>query len=472
MRKILVLAWLIVALGGQAQDSLRVFTLDDFLSVVVRNHPMMQQAALMPEYARAELRMARGAFDPTFSMTHDEKEFRDRTYYKLTSTTLKVPTALPLDPKVTVDRHRGYYLNPSQNIPEGDMQISPGFSIPIGRGLFIDERRAILQQAKIYQDMAYAEQIKMANKLLLTVVKDYFEWDLNYQKLRLTERSIDIARELFERVLIDYQYGEAAVVDTLQAKIVYQTRQADYQKALFEFINAGLELSQHLWTPELTPLLVGESTIPDTLAVFPVMPESSLSELIEWARENHPEVLKLTGKVEQLAVEMRLNKEFLKPQVDLGYSFIDAPLTPQGGFESPEWSSNYKLGVQVYIPLLLRKERGKLLKTRILKQENEFELEFKRISVVNQVQSRFAELEMARQLTRQYRDMAEGYRRLFEAELLNLEVGESDLFKLNIQQDKYIESQMKYLDYLMKLEKTKAQILHDVGLPYLLLPVE
>ncbi len=70
---------------------------------------------------------------------------------------------------------------------------------------------------------------------------------------------------------------------------------------------------------------------------------------------------------------------------------------------------------------------------------------------------------MAESLTNQYRMMANNYERLLEAELLNLETGESDLFKLNIQQDKFIESQLKYLFNLTKFQTLKAEILHDAG---------
>ncbi|MBV6648069.1 MAG: hypothetical protein KI790_21585, partial [Cyclobacteriaceae bacterium] len=63
--------------------------------------------------------------------------------------------------------------------------------------------------------------------------------------------------------------------------------------------------------------------------------------------------------------------------------------------------------------------------------------------------------------------MAINYNRLLQAELVNLQVGESDLFKLNIQQDKYIESQLKYLKTLTKFQKNKAEILFEAGVPFL-----
>ena len=51
-----------------------------------------------------------------------------------------------------------------------------GLSLPIGKGFLIDERRLAVRQANIYQQIATAEQAKMINKILITALKDYWEW--------------------------------------------------------------------------------------------------------------------------------------------------------------------------------------------------------------------------------------------------------------------------------------------------------
>lgn len=56
------------------------------------------------------------------------------------------------------------------------------------------------------------------------------------------------------------------------------------------------------------------------------------------------------------------------------------------------------------------------------------------------------------------------YDRLLEAEFLNLENGESDLFKLNIQQEKLIQSQTKLLKLKSEYEKLKAELYWAAGI--------
>ncbi len=456
--------------SGQQDSTISVLDIPSFLGLVIGNHPVIQQAELQRDLANAEIRMARGSFDPIISSSWNVKNFKEKEYYNLFNTTLKIPTWIAVDPKISVDRNTGLFVDEQNSIPEENnfYQVNAGVSVPLGRGLFIDERRSTLQQAKFFTQLNEAERIKIINKTLLTAVKDYWAWFLAYQELQLLSQSVGIAQELFNRILIDFDLGEASVVDTVQAKIVFQTRFAEFEKSKFDYINSQLQLSLHLWSEDQIPLELRENVIPDTLADFGQVPsEEDLKELLLFAEENHPEIRKLDGKMGQLNIERKWNIESLKPQVDLSYSFIDAPLNPWGQSNELSFNDNNKIGVDLYFPIFLRKERGKLQKTNVKIASNEFETYQRQLQIKNSILSRFAEIQMTQSLTTQYLEMAQGYNRLLEAELLNLETGESDLFKLNIQQDKYIESQRKYLQNLIKFQKNKIEILYDAGVPFL-----
>lgn len=456
------------------RDSLKnVLRLDDYFSLVLMNHPVVKQARLLEESANANLMQARGNFDPKVDLNYRLKNFKETEYYDILSSSLNFPNRIPITPKISVDRNQGSFLNPESTIPSdnNDLQISAGISVPIGKGLFIDERRLALKQAQIYQDIAAAEQLKLVNKVLLKSLKDYWEWYAAYRKLLLLRRSADIASELFRRVKIDYGFGEAAVIDTIQAHITYQTRLADLDKVTYELINSRLMLSTHLWSEELEPLEVLETINPDTLASFGTIPnDEEIANLVDNAMEYHPDIVKIDGKSRQLANERYWNIESLKPQLDLNYSLIDSPINPFGEFSSPSFTNNYNLGVDFSIPILLRKERGKLQMTNLKIAENTYYMSESQLTIKNTILSRYAEIKMSASLASRYENMAQSYERLVQAELINLENGESDLFKINIQQDKLIESQIKYLDNRIKFEKNKAEILYDAGVPYLNIP--
>ncbi len=443
-----------------------VLSLASVLTMVKEYHPLLRQAALQDGFAEAEIRTAKGLMDPKISATYDQKVLKDQEYYDLFKSTLKVPTWFPLEPKVDVYRNEGTrlneqnYISPSTNY----WQVSPGVSLALGKGMFIDERRSIIRQANLYTDLAEAEQTKLTNKTLLNVTKDYWEWYFAHEQYKLMQQSIGIAEEIFRRVKLDYGYGEAAPVDTVQALITLQSREVDFQKAQLELTQKQLQMSVHLWGPDNVPMEIDASVVPLYSPDFGVVPsDEQLGQLLDWARENHPEVQKLTTKMKQLEIEKKWNRESLKPEINLSYSLIDAPFY-YNGTNTPDWNSSYKFGVDFVFPLFLRKERGKLQKTQLYIESTDYDLMMATQQISADIQSTFAELKTSESLAKQYRQMADNYQRLLDAEVFNLQSGESDLFKLNIQQDKFIESQRKYFDADLKFQKLKANLPYVIGL--------
>ncbi len=457
------------AQGSQAVSDSLFLSLKDVFENAKAYHPIIKQANLQDQFADAQITGAKGTLDPKIESSYLEKSLRGTEYYNKFYNALKIPVWFPIDPKFEAYRNSGTYLSHEDYVSASSdyWQFTAGISLPIGKGLFIDERRSMIKQAKLYTHIAESEKIKLTNKILLDITKSYWDWYFAYQQFKLLEQSLSIAEELFRRVKVDYELGEAAVVDTIQAKITYQNRMADYTNAQLELVNSRLRMSIHLWDDNEIPLEISDNVYPVKDTELWVVPEdSAIYTLIDWALEYHPEIQKLKAKQQQLQVEEQWNKESLKPELNLSYSFIDAPINIEG-LETPQFGDNYKIGMDFSFPLLLRKERSYLQKTRIYQASNQFELLQTRQKVVASIRSAHAELEANQQLAFQYESLANNYSRLFEAELFNIEIGESDLFKLNIQQDKYIESQIKYLKALVKFEKQKAQLPYASGLPHL-----
>lgn len=468
MRIVITIAFTFSAFWVVAQDSLQI-TLKDVLELARNNHPIIKQAALQDEFALAEIKAAKGTLDPKLQSSYSYKEYKDSEYYNKFYNALKIPLWFPIDPKIEAYRNSGEHLNEENYVSSSNeyWQFTAGVSLPLGKGLFIDERRALIKQAKIYSTIAEAEKIKLTNKALYTIVKAYWEWFYAHEQYELMLQSMGIAEEIFKRVKLDFDYGEAAVVDTIQAKITYQTRKADFINSQVQLNNAKLTLSIHLWSDENAPLEIPEEAFPSSVNNEWIIPaDSTLKKIILWATENHPEVKKVSAKQDQYEVEQRWNKENLKPQLDLSYNFIDAPIS-YSGFEPIDIGENYKIGMDFSFPLLLRKERGKLQKTKLYVESLEYDYLQTQQQVSAEIRSIHAELVANEQLSIQYADLSQNYQRLLSAEIFNVENGESDLFKLNIQQDKYIEAQMKYLKVLTTFEKLKAQMPYVAGLPYL-----
>ena len=449
-------------------DSVQIFPLDDFVKVVLANHPVVKQANLLPENARQEIRLARGAFDPKLTGNWDVKNYKDTEYYDIFNTTLKVPLWFPIDPKISVDRNRGTYLNPERNISSSEeyRQVTAGLSLPVGRGLFIDQRRAAVQQAELFAQITEAERIKMINKALLSAVKAYWDWYYSYFEFRMVDQSLTISEEIYRRVKLDFEFGEVAAVDTVQAAITFQNRNTDRQAALINFKRAGLMLSNYLWGENEEPLEIQDNVAPVWDVDFQ-QPGESLDSLLSFAVENHPELQKYDLKLEQLGVDERLARENLKPRIDVNYNLVNSPINYSGEFTNIDISNNYKFGLEVEFPLFLRKERAKLKQTRIKIDQTSYESRFAQQQIVNEIEGVYFEMINGQQMLGFLRSAVSNYTRLLEAELLNLSLGESDLFKINFQQDKLLEAQIKLIKQQVSIEKAKLELLWAAGKPYL-----
>jgi outer membrane protein TolC len=468
MRKLLILIILQSSFITVAQDTTRL-SLENVLKITLAYHPVVKQASLFNEAAEANILQAKGQFDPKLQMDYNLKDFKEKEYYNLLNTSLKIPTWIGIEPKLAFRKNSGEYLNPENYISNSTNyeQIALGLSVPLGKGLFFDERRNIVRQAEAFSQIAKAEQIKQTNKILLTVIKDYWNWYLAYQRMGLLDQAMTLADNLFDRTLLDYEFGEASVVDTLQAKINLQKRAVDYRKAQLDFELSKLNIAKHIWSEDLLPLELQESAIPDSESLFSILGDKDIKEGIEFAMENHPEINMLEGKRNQLDFELKWNKESIKPEMDLSYSFLDTPFNPSFQTSAFNFGQNYKLGLDFSFPIFLRKERGKIQQTRLKIQSNEYAVAQNQIEVKNEVLGQYAQSIALQDLSNQYQRVSDNYERLLEAEINNLQNGETDLFKLTIQQDKFIEAKSDFFDAFVKWEKSKAEYHHATGKEFL-----
>jgi len=474
-RVIIVAGIMVLCLGGFAgaqvadtllslPDSAQIFTLDDLYGRILKHHPTAQQAYLLPETARQEIRMARGAFDPKIEAQMQSKAYNGKTYYDIFHGSLKFPTVFPINPSIGVDRNRGPYLNPERYVGDAFdyQQYHAGVSIPLGRGLITDERRTALRQAELFRELTEAEQVKIINKLLLDAAKLYWEWSYAYYNYRIHLRAVAIAEDIFRRVKTNYVFGEAAVIDTIQARITWQQRQIDRQEALLQFQNAGVGLSIMLWDSLSAPATLTPGHAPVLPAAASMPNAQALDELMRLARENHPELNKLEVKIVQLEADRRLAREWLKPQLNVSYYVLNQPIDPEGR-SSLNLGGSYKFGFDISMPLFLRKERAKVAMTKLKLTSTQLERDLTERQILNNLTATYNRLANLNTILSSQGEMAASYERLLEAELLNLEQGESDLFKINVQQDKFIQAQGKWLKLLADYEKQTAELYWAAG---------
>jgi outer membrane protein TolC len=446
-------------------DSAKPFTIGNFYELVLQNHPVAKQAELLSETGKQEIRLARGNFDPKIETQYLLKHYDGTEYYRLFDASVKVPTRSPLTPSVGIERNKGENLNPENYISnEFDYrQFYAGVSLPLGQGLMTDDRRVAIKQAELFSDMMEAEQVKVINKLLLEAAKDYWQWYFSYYNYRLAANTTAIAEEIFRRTRLSFDAGENSQMDTVQARITYLERLVSRQEAFVELQNSQIRVSSYLWDSLMNPLDLPGDYVPVSVNALTIPSEASLTLLVNQANVNHPDLQKLNLKLGQIELEKKLATEYMKPKLDLSYYMLNQPINPEGVNSSFSPDDNFKLGVDFSFPLFLRKERSKVAQAKLKLSNTRYERDITSRQITNEINAAYNQLVNSGVILQQQRSMADHYYRLMNAELLNLENGESDLFKINIQQEKLFNAQLKLIKVMADYQKQQAYLYWAAG---------
>jgi outer membrane protein TolC len=455
-----------------ADTSFAVFTLKDMQDIVLRHHPIVKQAALLSQEAKAKVTTALGNFDPALTASFSRKDFGGTEYYNHWDSELKVPLWLAgADLNIGYDRNVGVYNNPeTQTSPTGLTGL--GLSIPLGKGFLIDARRNTLRQAKIMVGYAEAEKIKQINSVWYNAGKDYWDWYYAHQQYRFIKNGVELAFKRFVALRQQVLLGDKPPIDSVEAAITVQDRQVQLQSATVELQNARLMLSNNLWNVESKPQELDERAVPENDTIPPnLLLNLKLDSLVSLADGSHPDLLKLRRQGEQLDVERRYRREMLKPKLNISGSFL-AGRRDLWSYVPDRYdfqSSNYKVGVDLSFPLFLRAERGKLREVKIQQTELKYNLDQTGREITTNIVASFNELNSYQnQLLLQTQNVS--YQNtLVKGELDKFALGESTLFLINSRESKLIDMQIKRAEIISKFKKSLATFYYNAGTRQMLL---
>ena len=158
---------LLLMQGLVAQDKPEpsVLTPDDLIRLVLTRHPVARQADLQIRRGAATRLAARGGFDPKLYADLDQKYFDDKSYFSHLEGGMKVPAWFGAEVKAGFEQYSGSYLNPERTVPAGGL-VAAGVNLSLGQGLWIDQRRATLFTARLYQQATVVERQLILNDLL------------------------------------------------------------------------------------------------------------------------------------------------------------------------------------------------------------------------------------------------------------------------------------------------------------------
>lgn len=439
------------------QDTMTEFSFNEFLGYVKKYHPLVKQADLKLNEAQANLMLARGAFDPKIEVEYNEKQFKTSEYYSILNSSFKIPTWYGIELKAGFDNAEGIYVNPENTLPNSGL-TSLGIAVPIGQGLFINQRMADIRKAKIARNLNAAERNLQAIEIIYEAAVSYMNWKRSFEEVKLYENYIQNALIRYKGIATLINEGDKPAIDSIEAGIVVKTRQLNLEDAKLKLTKAKLELSNYLWLENNIPLELNDNLRPEDFLTNTIKETLQINELAPIDLDNHPKIKALDAKIAMLKVDRKLKANALLPKLDLSYNYLSEP-----SYIDNYRFEDYKIGLNFSFPLFLRKERGSLKLADLKIQDSEFNLQFERKNLENKIKSQQQEI-VSLEKQQEYNDkLVKDFTKLLNAEDRLFEMGESSLFIINSRENSLVSSQLnkialenRYLNALIRIYKTLA----------------
>ncbi|MBD1386689.1 TolC family protein [Mucilaginibacter rigui] len=441
--KRLTLAFTLCLMSVNTFGQDQLLTLNEYLGLVKLYHPIALQAGLNKDKAFYTRREAIGGFDPKIEVNSERKIFNGTTYYDYLMPQVKVPLWYGADLKGSYTKYDGYYVNPENKVPiEGLSYL--GLSVPLGKGLVIDERRAALQRAAIYQNIAANDQQQMLNDLFISATTTYAEWLNAWLNTQVFSKAVDLAQVRLNGTALLFKNGDRPAIDTLEALALLQIRQQkliEYQTLLQ---NKKNDLAAYLWLENLIPTDPAKLNIrPDSALVSMSIPDSLLLKEPAAISAQNPDVKDYSFKVDQLEIDRKLKLEEIKPTFNVNVGILNSGRRLFNNVTFDWLQNNQKLGFSIAMPLTFTKQRAAYILSKIKIKEAQYSLLEKRNLVTvkwNNYRNDFINLD--RQVLINTK-IQKNNQVLLDGEETRFKMGESSLFLINSREQKVVETQEK-----------------------------
>lgn len=330
--------------------SQKVFTFDEYYNLVVNSNPLVLEAKYEITAAEAMLFGARGLFDPILSGGFNLKTQNAKDKLNDLDLSLEIPFASMFGPKVKAQMRRAVAesTNPADRT-DTPFDASIGVSLPLGQGIFTDEKRNKLFQAEIKPEIGQAKFQQKRNKILVEALSLYWKWAEAYQQVQIAQNLFTIAQERAQQLRDRAKAGDIAAMDSLEAnlEVVFRTVNLIEKQQMYE--QASVNLQVYVWdnNQQQTPL----PGIPEPFQTINKLTEQEIQAAQNDAKLLRPEVKLLQLNRNLANLDLNLANEFLRPNINANLDLMMYGLTDIG-------PGNIKFGLTMSQPILFRQARS------------------------------------------------------------------------------------------------------------------
>jgi outer membrane protein TolC len=339
-------------------------------------------------------------------------------------------------------------------------EFRAGVLVPLCRGRDIDPARAALAKAGL--DRALAEPSIQLTRIDVSraATVAFIAWVATGQRYLIARDILRIAETRDEQLGKRIKAGNLSPIEREDNRRIIIDRQARLIAAQRLFQQASIQLSLYLRDQAGLPTMPAFEQLPAfTEPLAP--PDPSLRQRdLEAALARRPEIQRLALQRQKFQVDLDLANNQMLPGVNLGVAGAQDVGQTKKDLDKT-WG---QVGLLVDVPLERRNARGRILATqaemaRLFAQE---QLARDRVQV--EVQNALNGLDRAYDLLRKGQDNKSQNRYLEEAERRQFDVGNSDLFRVNIRELNSAEARTLEIDAIAEFYRSLADYYAALGI--------
>ncbi|GAB5498692.1 MAG: TolC family protein [Pseudohongiellaceae bacterium] len=457
-RSTVIIGLLLIAMGSTAlaQDTRATATNSTSLADVIRSteqfYPSIQAARARIQQTQGDLLSANGAFDPRVDGAVSS---RLSGFYNGTSGNTGLYQSLPfMGAEVFTEyslSNGNFPVYEQERVTADAGEARLGFAVSLLRDREIDDERFEILKAELDTDIAGLDLEFEKIAIYQDAYIAYARWLISARLLEAYQELLNVAVVRGEALERQVEAGDAAEILLIENEqailqreglVVDSRRQAEVAaEGLSLFLRSAAGLPTY-------PVYDGELEIPVDEETFLDQP---VSQLVNLALANRPDIAAARVVQEQLQLEIRLAENLAKPQLDLKfYTANDFG----AGSNSLQGIDN-RVELSFSVPLQTRTARGRRASANARLIEVGHDLRLLIDEAERDMRSSLVNL----RATSELKDVAlrelEVAQALADAEARRFEAGTSDYFLLNVRERMLGEAQLR---------RWQAELNHQVAL--------
>jgi outer membrane protein TolC len=434
-------AWVYALAAAASAQSPAPLTLREVLDSVERNYPPLLAALQEKPLAEADILSSLGRFDVVARTKGDISELG--AFYNDRRVDTGIEQATPL---LGLSYFTGYRFSTGNFASyDGKLLTGPngeyhaGARLPLLRDRAIDSRRANVAKARAGLRLADLSIDQQRIVIVQSATRRYWEWVAAGQRYQVALAALAIAEQRDSFLRESVLEGALPAIDITDNERVIFQRRGFVVEARRGLEQTTIDLSLFYRDAGGEPVLTEPSRLPSSFPPPTAIDDQRMQLDIELALDRRPEVRRLLAQRDQLDIDRQLAINQQYPGVDAVVSYA----RQLGGLAGLRGPDEVRWGVTFDLPIQRREARGQEAAAEARINQVNQRARFQRDQIVAEVQDAVSAVRAAYQRVGVLADEVRVTREVEVAERDRYELGETNLFTLNLREIATVDAELR-----------------------------